>query len=207
MRNHGTAAEMSAQVQSVGSRKCNFPRGLSKGLTQMPSKYNLDVNIVNYLIAHKSAIGADSSMNDISFLRQSRGEGGSPWKILQFVCLSIPPHQPAGGGCHSLPAGRPFSQNPSEIPSIHFLEKDPRARQAQAYICMQAEHLHPWLRAVPRATSVARKGFPWGKRAKEKHQKFPSSANYFFFTPPCHGKKQNKTKPSATRFYIICNNA
>lgn len=130
----------------------------------MPSKYNLDVNIVNYLIAHKSTIGADSAMNDISFQRQSWREGGLLWKMLQFVCLCIPP-QPAGSGCASLPAGRPFSQNTSESPSIHPLlrEKGPGAWQAQAYTCMQAEHLHRWQRAMPCAAIVACKTFPWGK--------------------------------------------
>lgn len=71
---------MSAQVWSVGSEKYNFPRGLSKGLTEMASKDNSDVNIVNYLITHKSTIGADTAMSDISFLRQSWGEGKWLWK-------------------------------------------------------------------------------------------------------------------------------
>lgn len=78
--NHRIEAEMSAQVWSVGSEKYNFPRGLSKGLTEMASKDNSDVNIVNYLITHKSTIGADTAMNDISFLRQSWGEGKWLWK-------------------------------------------------------------------------------------------------------------------------------
>lgn len=80
----------------------NFPRGLSKGLTQMPSKYNLDVNIVNYLIAHKNTIGADSAMHDISLPRQSWGEG-------RFALGNIPacvaPTSPTGGSCPKLPVG------------------------------------------------------------------------------------------------------
>lgn len=183
MWNQRTVAEMSAQVWSIGSEKCNFPRGLGKGLTQMPSKYNLDVNIVNYLIAHKSTIGADSAMNDISFLRQSWGEGDLLWKISQFVLPLYPCYQPAGGSCPSIPAGRPFPQNTLESPSIHPLlqGKGPRAWKAQAYTCAQAEHLHHWLRAASRAAGMACKSFPGGKSAKEKHQNLPSSDNFFSF--------------------------
>lgn len=142
---------------SIGSEKRNFPRGLSKGLTQMPSKYNLDVNIVNYLIAHKSTMGADSAMNDSSFPKQSWGEGGLLWETLRFVLPLYPPHQPAAAGCPTLPAGRPLSQNTLESPSIHPLlqEKGPRAQQAQPSTCVRAQHLHHRLRAVSRANGTA----------------------------------------------------
>lgn len=81
VQNHRTDAETSAWLWCIGSEKYNFPGGLSKGLTQMANKDNSDVNIVNYLIAYKSTIGADIVMNDISFPRQRWGVGEWLWKI------------------------------------------------------------------------------------------------------------------------------
>lgn len=89
----------------------------------MPSKSNLDVNIVNYLIAHKSTIGADSAMNDISFPRQSWGEGRFAMGNIS-VCFA-PTSPPLPGLLEAAfpnsQRGKLFPQNPLEIPWIHPL--------------------------------------------------------------------------------------
>lgn len=59
----------------------------------MPSKYNLDVNIVNYLIAHKGTFCADSATNDVSFLRPSWREGSLLLENIT-VCITLVSHPP-----------------------------------------------------------------------------------------------------------------
>lgn len=83
----------------------------------MPSKYNLDVNIVNYLIAHKSTIAADSAMNDISFPRQSWGEGRfALGKISVCIAPPIPHHHDCWRQLSQTPSGDTLPTKPLEDP-------------------------------------------------------------------------------------------
>lgn len=169
----------------------------------MPSKYNLDVNVVNNLITHKSTIGADSAMNDISFPRQSWGEGGLPWKILSSV---LPLYSPTSLGEAAVSASQwedLFTKHFEEpIDSPAAPKEGPKSMVSSSIrLCGKKSICTTGYRPCPTLAAWLTKSF-LRKKFKGEALKFSFLCSVFFF-PPCHEKK---ARTSTTCFYIMSNN-
>lgn len=168
----------------------------------MPSKYNLDVNVVNYLITHKSTIGADSAMNDISFPRQSWGEGGLLWKILWFA---LPLYSPTSLGEAAVSASQRedvFTKHFEEpIDSPAAPKEGPESMVSSSmHLCGKKSICTTGYRPCPTLRAWLTKAF-LTRQFKGEVPKF--SSFYYFFFPPCHRKKQEHQQHAFILWVIL----